>query len=207
MQTKLTVYPELKFIDRAWRVSDVYTSREMLNTMGIPILGEHQIPSGMTYAQSAVLHDLDKTDMIKAQNKKIHELALAVDASNDVIKQKNIELAAKQFVCCGSTVHSIDSRDLVSADDELLQQIAKKLADVCKAWEIKHGMKLYNNDLACWTDGKFDAMITASNIEKKNVTLQDQIKKLTDRISIRNQIIVSLVLGFVIEQTMRYIFH
>jgi hypothetical protein len=207
MQTKLTVYPELKFIDRAWRVSNVYTSKEMLDAAGIPILGEHQIPSGMVYAQSAVLHDLDKIDMIKAQNKKMHELVLAVNASNDVIKQKNIELAAKQFVCCGSTAHSVESWDLVSTDDELLQQIAKKLADVCKAWEIKHGMKLYSNDLACWTDGKFDAMITASNIEKKNVALQDQIKQLTSGISIRNQIIASLVLGFFIEQMTRYIFH
>lgn len=204
--TKITVYPEVKFFDRAWRIKNVYVTKEALTDAGIPILGEHQIPNGMIYAQQATLHDLDKADVIKLQVKKIHELEIAKSAAADVIAQKDIELRAKQFVCCSASCPAaVESWDLVSLDDELLRQIAKKLTSVCTAWESKHGSKLQSSDITRFSDGKFDAMLTAAATQEKNLSLQEKIDDLSRKVALRNQVICAFVLGFVIEQVLRFI--
>jgi len=205
MQTKLTVYPELKFINRAWRVNNVYTAKDALEAAGVPILNEHDIPRGMIYAQRSTLHDLDKTHLCKMQSKRIHELELAVSAANDVISQKDMQLQAMHLICCNKNCPvTTESSDLASLDDESLKQVSKKLSSICAAWESKHGAKLKNSDVAQWTDGKFDAMITAASAIDKNEQLQKEIKQITKAVSTRNQIIASLLLGFIIEQLIRF---
>ena len=204
--TKITVYPELKFIDRAWRVTDVWATKESLSGAGVPILPERHLPTGMVYGQIATLHDIESADVVKSQAKKIHDLVIAKAALEDVIAQKDIELKAKQFVCCGATCSSsINCQDLASLDDEFFKQIAKKLRAVCSAWESKHSSKMCSPEIARFADGKFDAMLTLVAVQDKNAALQTKISELMSKITFRNQVILALTIGFVVEQALRFV--
>lgn len=206
-QTQEHVYPLLEYVNRAWRVSRVFTREEDLNAAGASVLSDFDLALCISYGQKSKLVSPEKLESVAELQKKLHDLKLTLDAASDSIKQKDLQLDAMHFVWGPGTLpgatHKWTPGD---PPDDVIRAAASQATRLSAWWLDKHGEELKSDSAVQFSGGQIDAALTATATREERSKLRAELDAAKKRSSMLAYALGTSVIAMVVERVLHYVF-